>query len=74
MKTILKVVPVVLALSALLGGCAVYAPPPGYGQGYATAPVYYEPAPMYAYPPVTFGFGYQSGYGHRRGGGGHRHR
>ena len=76
MKTIFKIVHVVLALSTLLGGCAVYAPPPGYSQGYgyAPAPVYYEPAPVYAYPPVSFGFGYQSGYGRRWGGGGYRHR
>lgn len=72
MKTIFKVVPVVLALSTLLGGCAVYAPP-GYSQEYAPAPVYFQPAPMYMYPPVSFGFGYRSGgYGGRWGGGGHR--
>jgi hypothetical protein len=74
MKTIFKVVPVVLALSTILGGCAVYAPPPAYSQGYAPAPVYYEPAPLYMYPPVSFGFGYRSGYGRHRGGGGHRYR
>jgi hypothetical protein len=64
-----------LALAALLGGCAVYGPPPA---GYAAypyspepvyaAPVYAAPAPVYA-PPISFSFGFLSG----GNGGGHWH-
>jgi hypothetical protein len=67
-----------------LSGCAVYGPPPYSEVGYyESAPVYAYPAPVYAYPapvvpygpiyagpPVTFGFDflYRSGGGHRHGG------
>jgi hypothetical protein len=54
-----------LAISALLGGCAVYEPPPAYASypvyPYPQAPV--APAPAYV-PPVSFSFGF-FGDGHR---------
>jgi hypothetical protein len=57
------------AASALLGGCAVYGPPPVYGAAsypyYQPAPVYVQPAPVYVAPPVSLGlnFGYWGGRG-----------
>ena len=63
MKKLLKSA-VVLASLALLGGCVVGPPAPGY---YEPGPYYYSPAPYYYYgPSVSFGF-----YGSR--GGRHRH-
>ncbi len=47
-------------VSTLLGGCAVYGPPPAYyGQGgyYPSQPVY-APAPVYVAPPVSIGLGF----------------
>ena len=58
--------------SAILGGCAVYGPPPAYyGQGgyYQPQPVYAQPAPVYVGPPVSIGFG----FGYWGGGHGWRH-
>lgn len=75
MKTIVQALFAVGAASALLGGCALYAPPPVYGGApysyYQPAPVYGQPAPVYVAPPVSFGlnFGYWGG-----GGWGHPHR
>ena len=70
MKIIFKTVTVAVVLSTLLGGCAVYGPPPAYSQGpYAQpGPVYAQPAPVYIAPPVSFGFnfGYWGGGGHHR--------
>ena len=53
--------------STVLGGCAVYGPPPAYyGQGgyysapggyYPSQPVY-APAPVYVAPPVSIGLGF----------------
>ncbi|SNT25193.1 PXPV repeat-containing protein [Noviherbaspirillum humi] len=55
MKTrILTLVPLVLA--SLLGGCAVYSPPP-VASGpviYRDAPVYTQPAPVYAQPAPVY--------------------
>jgi hypothetical protein len=76
MKPILKTLSLVGAASAMLGGCAVYGPPPAYGEAAyyqpapvyaAPAPVYVQPAPVYVGPPVTFGlnFGYRGGHGWR---------
>ena len=69
MKPILKTLALVAAASALLEGCAVYGPPPGYGEAayYQPAPVYFQPAPVYVGPPVSFGlnFGYWGGRGWR---------
>jgi hypothetical protein len=69
-KTFFKLVAVPLVLASLLGGCAVYGPPPAYGY-YEPAPVYVQPAPpvyvqpapVYVAPPVSFGlhFGYWGG-------------
>ena len=72
------------AVSTLLGGCAVYGPPPGYGgyyeqptysqpgpAYYPSGPVYYQaPQPVYVGPPVIldFGFGIRGGHGGRGGG------
>lgn len=65
-------------VAALLGGCAVYGPPPGYGgyyeqpvysqpaPAYPSGPVYYQaPQPVYVGPPVflDFGFGFWGGHG-----------
>jgi hypothetical protein len=63
----------VVSSSLLLGGCAVYTPPPAYSQGpyYEAAPVYVQPAPVYvAPPPVSLGlhFGYWGGRRHGWGG------
>lgn len=77
-----------LVMLASLSGCAVYGPPP-YSEVtyYEPAPVYAYPAPVYSYPapvipygpvyagpPVTFGFNFLfrsgGGHGHRHG---HRH-
>jgi hypothetical protein len=58
--------------AALLGGCAVYGPPPGYyGQGgyYQPQPVYAQPGPVYVGPPVSIGLG----FGYWGGGRGWRH-
>ncbi|MEB0137007.1 hypothetical protein QN362_16850 [Actimicrobium sp. CCC2.4] len=76
------------AVSVLLGGCAVYGPPPAYngyyerpyyaqpGPVYSSGPVYYQaPQPVYVGPPVIldFGFGFRGGRGGYGGGwGGHR--
>jgi hypothetical protein len=73
MKPIFKVAAVAGLLSSVLGGCAVYGPPPtAYAQGpyYQPAPVYVAPAPVYAAPPVSLGFSFGNwgGYGHH-----HRH-
>jgi len=73
MKSRFKVLAVVAAVSSLLGGCAVYSPPPAYyasapvyvQPGYVQpAPVYVQPAPVYAAPPVSFGlsFGWWGGH------------
>ncbi len=72
------------AVSALLGGCAVYGPPPAYGgyyeqpvyaqpgpTYYPSGPVYYQaPQPVYVGPPVMldFGFGFWGGHGGHGGG------
>ncbi len=46
-----------LALAGLLGGCAVYAPDPYYGQGYGYGATYSS-----GYPPgYSYGYGYQYG-------------
>jgi hypothetical protein len=76
MKRLLKLSAFSVVVSSLLGGCAVYGPPPAYAQGgyYESAPgyvvqpapvygpAYVAPAPVYA-PPVSFGlnFGYWGG-------------
>ncbi len=52
-----------LAILALVGGCVVAPPAPGYG--YYEPGYYYAPAPYYYGPSVSFGF-----FGGR---GGHRH-
>lgn len=51
----------VVAILALLGGCVVAPPAPGYGY-YGNAPGYYTPAPYYYGPSMSFGF-----YGGRGG-------
>nr|WP_084199306.1 hypothetical protein [Noviherbaspirillum autotrophicum] len=71
-----------LAMSMLLGGCAVYEPAysdypysqaapvyveQGYGYYYPPAPVYVQPPPVYVGPPVRFSFN----FGYWSGGGGH---
>ncbi|MDE8349076.1 MAG: hypothetical protein POG74_06260 [Acidocella sp.] len=53
----LKAVVVFGVLAASLAGCVVY-PTGGYRGGYA-----YAPAPVYAAPPVVFGFGYGGRWG-----------
>ncbi|RZI42055.1 hypothetical protein EGT07_15820 [Herbaspirillum sp. HC18] len=77
-----------IAMVALLQGCAVYGPPPAtYSTGsyYQAAPVYdypapsvyYYPAPFYVAPPVVsfrFNFGYWSGGHGGYGGWGHGRR
>lgn len=65
MKTIFKAITAALLLSTLLGGCAVYGPPP-----------YAQSGPVYMQPPVSFGFnfGYWGGGGGRGWGGGGHHR
>jgi predicted small lipoprotein YifL len=88
MKNVFKACTVALVLSGLLGGCAVYGPPPTYSEMpyydnapvyVAPAPVYVHPAPIYVGPPVWFGlnFGYRGGHSHghgwRHGHGGPRH-
>ncbi len=74
----IKLVILPLVLSSLLGGCAVYAPPPAYSQGpyyqtdpMYTQPMYVAPQPVYVQPPISFGFnfGYWGGGSHWRGGG-----
>lgn len=79
MKTF-KLVLLPVVLSSLLGGCAVYAPPPAYSQGpyYQTAPAYTQPMyvapqPLYV-PPVSFGFNLGYWGGGRHGWGGRHHR
>lgn len=68
--------------STVLGGCAVYGPPPAYygaqpayyGQGgYNQAPggyypsqPVYAPAPVYVAPPVSIGLGFGFWGGHGR--------
>ena len=74
MKLIIRTLVAVGAASALLGGCAVYGPPPVYAEApysyYQPAPVYVQPAPVYVAPPVSFGlnFGFRGGHGR-----GHHH-
>lgn len=60
----------VVALTAGLGGCAVYAPPYAYDGAYApySYPTYGYPAygyPAYVAPPISLdlGFGYYRGHG-----------
>jgi hypothetical protein len=69
MKRLLAVI-TPLVLAAGLGGCAVYAPPPGYAYGGYPAypePAYVAPAPVYV-PSVSFGLGVWGGGGHHGGG------
>jgi hypothetical protein len=82
MKASLKAFAAAIAAS-LLGGCAVYGPPPGYSQDayyqpapgyvqpgagyYSPAPVYVQPAPVYIEPPVSFGLNFGYWGGGRRG-------
>lgn len=75
MKRKLAAIAALGLVSTLLGGCAVYGPPPAYyGQGgYSQAPGYYPsqpvyaPAPVYVAPPVSIGLGFGFwGGGHRR--------
>lgn len=79
MKKLLKAFTVLLATS-VLGGCAVYGPPPVYSEVtyYEPAPVYVRPAPVYVHPapvyiepPFSFRFSYRGGRGY--GGHGHHH-
>ena len=53
---------VVIVFSLLFGGCAVYAPAPYAGYGYAPYGGYYGVAPVVPVP--VFGFG---GWGYRGG-------
>jgi hypothetical protein len=69
MKNRLVAMTMALSLPVLLGGCAVYGPPPAAaypapGPVYAAPPVVYAAPPVYAGPPVFFSFGYSSGWGH----------
>ncbi|TFW09743.1 hypothetical protein E4K72_04420 [Oxalobacteraceae bacterium OM1] len=81
MKTLLARAAALALVAVGLGGCAVYGPPPDYGGYYGTppygyaapaypAPGYYNPAPVYWGPPVSFGFS----FGYWGGGHGHHHR
>lgn len=87
MKASIKPLSMALALSASLGGCAVYGPPPTYtyyesvpssvqsGTVYSQpAPVYVQPAPVYVQPaPVYVGppVWFGFNFGYRSGGGRH---
>lgn len=89
MKKLLKAFTVLLAAS-VLGGCAVYGPPPVYSEVtyYEPAPVYVRPAPVYVHPapvyvhpapvyvepPFSFRFSYRSGGGYSGRGYHHGHR
>lgn len=55
MKTTLALLAAASA-TALLGGCAVYPAPYGYGGAYGSADVYYQsaPAPVYVAPPPVY--------------------
>lgn len=82
-NTRFKLVGAAVAVTAMMSGCAVYGPPPGYaqgpyyGQGQYGGPVYAQPAPVYAQPapvyygppPVSLGLN----FGFWGGGYGHRH-
>lgn len=52
MKSLFKALLMLAGTSIVLGGCAVYGPPPAYSQG----PYYQQMAPVYAQP----GYGYYS--------------
>lgn len=59
MKTLFTTLSAAFALSALLGGCAVYETVPVYSQGtyYQEAPVYYRhsrPGPVYVRPAPVY--------------------
>lgn len=69
MKRFLKCSALLGVASTLLGGCAVYGPPPPYTPSpyyYQPQAVYVQPAPVMVAPPVSFGLnigGYWGGHG-----------
>lgn len=70
MKTPVKVIAIVSALTAL-GGCVAVPVGGGY---YESAPVVYAPAPVYYGPPAYYGPSVRFGIYGGRGGYGHGHR
>lgn len=88
MKISFKTLTMMVVLSASLGGCAVYGPPPTYtyyepaaggtqsGPVYSQpAPVYVQPAPIYVQPAPVYAappIWFGLNFGYW-GGGGHRH-
>ena len=58
MNTMIKAVVAAGVVSFLLGGCAVYGPPPGYAAVsypyYQPTPVYVQPAPVYVKPAPVY--------------------